>query len=268
LSGGPRYSRDTYTRTVAAADPAGVTNLCHGASHMAARQLILDVTLPAGSGFESFDPGENALAVDSLRALAQGRGETQIYLYGESGSGKSHLLQAVCHESSSQGRRAAYLPPSLLVDAGARVLDGLESLAVVCLDGVGGLAGTADGETALFNLINRARTMGTQLVLSDRLPPRGLPTALADLASRLVWGPVYQLIPLGDAAKCAVLMDRAQRRGFELPREVGEYLLRTCPRDLSSLLEQLGRLERASLSNQRRVTLRFARSVLEAEERI
>lgn len=235
---------------------------------MAARQLILDVTLPEESAFEGFHPGENALAVDSLRALAHGRGETQIYLYGEAGSGKTHLLQAVCHEAASQGRRAAYLPDALLARAGAGVLDGLESLEMVCLDGVGGLAGTADGETALFNLINRARAMGTQLVLSDRLPPRGLPTALADLASRLVWGPVYQLIPLGDAAKCAVLVDRAQRRGFELPREVAEYLLRTCPRDLSSLLEQLGRLERASLSTQRRVTLRFARSVLEDGERV
>jgi DnaA-homolog protein len=235
---------------------------------LAARQLILDVTLPEGSAFESFHTGENALAVDSLRALALGRGETQIYLYGEAGSGKTHLLQAVCHEAASQGRRAAYLPHALLTRAGVQVLDGLESLEVVCLDGVGGLAGTADGETALFNLINCARSMGTQLVLSDRLPPRGLPTALADLASRLVWGPVYQLIPLGDAAKCAVLVDRAQRRGFELPREVAEYLLRTCPRDLSSLLEQLGRLERASLSNQRRVTLRFARSVLETGERV
>jgi DnaA-homolog protein len=235
---------------------------------LAARQLILDVTLPEGSAFESFHTGENALAVDSLRALALGRGETQIYLYGEAGSGKTHLLQAVCHEAASQGRRAAYLPHALLTRAGVQVLDGLESLELVCLDGVGGLAGTADGETALFNLINCARSMGTQLVLSDRLPPRGLPTALADLASRLVWGPVYQLIPLGDAAKCAVLVDRAQRRGFELPREVAEYLLRTCPRDLSSLLEQLGRLERASLSNQRRVTLRFARSVLETGERV
>lgn len=226
-----------------------------------ARQFILDVTLAEESDFEGFRGADNGLVVDTLRALAQGCGERQVYLYGDAGSGKTHLLQAVCHEVSQRGRRAAYLPPELLASAGARSMEGFDALDVVCLDGVGGLCGTPQGEAALFNLINAARARDAALVLSDRRPPRALPAALSDLASRLVWGPVFQLVPLSDADKCGVLMERADRHGFELPREVAEYLLRTCQRDLGSLFAELDRLERASLRQQRKVTLPFARSV-------
>jgi DnaA-homolog protein len=231
-----------------------------------ARQFVLDVTLPEGSDFEGFHPGANALALDGLRDLARGCGELQIYVYGETGTGKTHLLQAVCHEAAQQGRRAAYLPQVLLAGAGARSLDGLDALDVVCLDGIGVLCGSPEGETALFNLINEARARGTQLVLSDRQSPRALCARLSDLASRLVWGPVFQLAPMDDDAKCALLVAWARRRGFELPREVGDYLLRTCPRDLPSLLAQVRRLERESLGQQRRVTLPFARAVIQTGE--
>jgi DnaA-homolog protein len=226
-----------------------------------ARQLILDVTLPEGSDFDSFRPGANALLVDTLLALAGGQGERQVYVYGEAGSGKTHLLQAVCHEAARHGRRAAYLPPEMLAGT-VGVLEGLDSLDVVCLDGVGPLCGSAGRETALFNLINDARAAGTRLVLCDRRPPRALSPALPDTASRLVWGPVFQLMPLDDEAKRRVLMDRARARGFELPSDVAEFLLRTASRDLPSLLGQLQRLELASLRRQRRVTLPFARAVL------
>jgi len=229
-----------------------------------ARQLTLDVTLPDGSGFDSFYPGANALAVESLRLLAMGEGEAQVYLYGEPGSGKTHLLQAACHEAGRQGRRAAYLSPSVLAGAGPLALEGMESLDLVCLDGIATLLGRVPGETALFNLINAARLRGSCLVLADEASPRGLAVGLPDLASRLVWGPVFQLQPLDDAAKCAVLQERARRRGFDLPEEVGAYLLRTCSRDLSTLMTQLQRLEQASLSDQRRLTLPFARRVLGA----
>ncbi|OOG25907.1 DnaA regulatory inactivator Hda [Thioalkalivibrio denitrificans] len=229
-----------------------------------ARQFVLDVALTEGSDFESYRVGANALAVESLRALARGEGERQVYLYGEAGTGKTHLLQAVCHEAAGQGRRAAYLPPDMLREAASGSLEGLAGLDVVCLDGVGLLCGSPAGETALFNLVNEARAGGARLVLCDRRAPRALSPGLADMASRLVWGPVFQLAPLGDGEKREVLLDRARRRGFGLPGDVADYLLRTSSRDLASLLDALERLGQASLREHRRVTLPFAREVLRA----
>lgn len=229
---------------------------------MQARQLTLDVTLPDGSDFDAFHAGANGLALDSLRALARGEGERQLYLYGEPGSGKTHLLQAACHEASLWGRRAAYLPAFLLRQGGAHALEGLDQLDLVCLDGISALVGCVETETGLFNLINASRCRDTRLVLADTHAPRALSAALPDLGSRLVWGPVFQLQPLDDAGKRVVLVERARRRGFELPGEVGEFLLRTCARDLATLMVQLERLEQASLRDQRRVTLPFARAVL------
>ncbi|MFN2349176.1 MAG: DnaA regulatory inactivator Hda, partial [Thioalkalivibrio sp.] len=119
-----------------------------------------------------------------------------------------------------------------------------------------------------FNLINAARLRGSCLVLADEASPRRLSVGLPDLASRLVWGPVFQLQTLDDVAKCAVLQERARRRGFDLPEDVGVFLLRTCSRDLASLMVQLERLEQASLREQRRVTLPFARVALGGESRM
>lgn len=226
------------------------------------RQFVLDVTLPEESGFASFVAGENAVLVSTLRDLARGHGENQVYLFGEQGTGKTHLLQAVCHEAADHGLRAAYLPPQLLVGAGAGSLEGLENLDVVCLDGIGTLCGRPDRETALFNLINNARLRNTRMVLSDRQPPRALSAGLPDMLSRLVWGPVFQVFSLDDSGRLRVLMERARHRGFQLPEEVARYLLNTSARDLGSLLRCLGSLETASLRDHRLVTLPFARSVL------
>ncbi|MDE2089589.1 MAG: hypothetical protein KGJ12_06170, partial [Gammaproteobacteria bacterium] len=96
-----------------------------------------------------------------------------------------------------------------------------------------------------------------------RSPPAELGLRLPDLVSRLGGGPVYALRALDDEAKLAALRLRAMGRGFELPEEVGRYLLRRCPRELGALFNLLDRLDRASLAAQRRLTIPFIKTVLD-----
>jgi len=230
--------------------------------HSVARQLPLGISLRPGASFDTFHRGSNELVVAILRCMAEGGGEPQAWLAGGAGLGKSHLLQAACHAAAACGRRPAYLP--LSDESGLRpdMLEGLEALDLVCLDGIESIAGRADWELALFGLINAARSAGTRLVFAGRKTPAQLEIELADLASRLAWGAVLRLTPLDDAQKRDALRARAKALGLDLPAAAVDYLQRHYGRDLAGQFERLERLDRASLAAGRRLTVPFIKEVL------
>ena len=229
-----------------------------------ARQLVLDVGLHDGQVFDAFIPGDNAALVATLQAQARGTGDSQVFVFGANGSGKSHLLQAACHEANRAGLTASYLPLAEMPGMGAGVLEGLEYVDLVCIDDLQMAVGDEAWERGLFNLVNASRAAGNRIAFAAVDAPAMLKVSLPDLASRLAWGAVFRLLPLQDDDKLVVLRHRAERRGFELPEEVGRYLLRNCPRDLGSLLNLLDRIEHATLAEQRRVTVPFIKQLLES----
>ncbi len=218
-------------------------------------QLPLRIGLRDNATLANFYPGDNAVLIHTLQQTT----EPFIYVWGGAGSGKSHLLQALCHAETT----AAYLPLGELRGFGPAVLDGLEAMSLVCVDDLQAVAADPGWEVALFHLYNRVREEGGRLVAAATLSPAALPVALPDLKSRLVWGPVFQLMPLDDAGKLAALQLRARARGLELSDEVGGYLLRRIPRDMHALFALLDRLDHASLAAQRRLTIPFVRDLLD-----
>jgi DnaA family protein len=220
-------------------------------------QLPLRIGLRDSATFANFYPGANTGA---CHVLQQSR-EPFIYLWGASGSGKSHLLQAACHEATADGGQAIYLPldePGIALS----MLDGLENMALVCLDGLETVAGNREWETALFHLYNRLRDSGNRLLAAGNASPAALGLGLPDLVSRLGWGPVFQLQPLADEDKAAALRLRAINRGMEMPPEVAIYLLQRVPRDMHALFALLERLDESSLAAQRKLTIPFVRQFL------
>ncbi len=225
-------------------------------------QLPLGLTLKDSATFANFIAGPHSEAVLALQACAQGQGEAFIYLAGAAGTGKTHLLQAACHEAAQAGGTVAYLPLQRAAEFTAAVLEGLERMALVCLDDVQSVSGQADWERALFVLFNGLRDSGGRLIVSATRKPAQLGLALPDLASRLGWGVTYVLQELDDSDKLEALRLRALARGFELPDEVGRYLLLRLPRDMHALFAVLDRLDYASLVAQRRLTVPFIKSIL------
>ncbi len=176
------------------------------------------------------------------------------------GSGKSHLLQACCHLT---GESALYLPlAEFAAYAPDEVLAGVETLALVALDDLDAVVGKDDWETALFDFYNRARECGCRLVIAAKDTPRNLDVLLPDLRSRLSWGVVYQLQTASDEQKRAILRFRAQRRGLQMSEEVVAYIMARAHRDLGQLLEVLDQLDRASLVQQRALSIPFIRQTL------
>ncbi len=221
-------------------------------------QLPLDLSLREEADFATFYPGPNREAVAAARAMARAP-EGSLYLWGREGVGKTHLLCALCKEAARLGRTAAYLP---LGHAGLEppVMEGLSGYGIVCVDDLERRAGDRAWEEGLFRLYNERRGQG--LVLAARASPRQVGMGLPDLASRLASGTVWALHPLGDEERLAALRLRAASRGLDLPLEVGRFLLRRYPRGMSALCEALDRLDEASLSAKRRLTLPFVRAVL------
>lgn len=224
-------------------------------------QLPLSIGLRDGASFANYFPGPNREAVQALQEIANA-GQQFIYLWGAPGTGKTHLLHAVCQSISSQGATSSYLPLSDAGEISPDLLIGLEQLALVCIDDIQVIAARPEWEAALFHLYNRILETDTCLVISGRTTPRESGLNLADLSSRLVWGLVLQLHTLNDEEKIAALSLRAKGRGIELPEDVARFLLRRCSRDMPGLFELLQRLDLASLTEQRRLTIPFVRELI------
>jgi DnaA family protein len=225
-------------------------------------QLPLGFTWRYGIRFDDFVTGTHAALLHCLRDCAAGHGEQFVYLWGGEAAGKSHLLQAACQAAAERGATVAYLPLADLAAYGPEIFEGLESLALVCVDDLQTVLGRPEWEEALFHFYNRLRAAQTALVAAGDSSPAALQMGLADLRSRLAWGPVFRLDELSDAEKISALQLRAKVRGFELPNEVAQFLIRRSPRDMTSLFALLDRLDRESLAQQRRLTIPFVRTLI------
>jgi DnaA-homolog protein len=196
------------------------------------RQLALQISPPPQPSLENFIAGSNQELLARLRALRDGQpGESIVYLWGDAGSGKSHLLAASARD-------------------GLVVADDVERL-------------DEHQQISLFNAINEARDSGGAVLAAGHAPPAQL-ALREDLKSRLAWGLVYQLKALSDDERSAFLRAEAARRGMQLPEEVIAYLLARIRRDMRSLNAVLDRLDRVSLELKRPITLPLARDALKS----
>jgi DnaA family protein len=226
-------------------------------------QLALNLRLRDGSALDNFYPAGNEEVVDRLRDFlgdSPGSGPSAFFIWGENASGKSHLLQSACRLVHGRQQLPLYVPfsepglqPVLLQEA--------EQAFLISLDDLDRIAGVAAWESALFALYELARSTGTKLLASGNAPPTRLGLKMPELATRLAWGPVYQLHSLTDVEKLAAVQLRARNRGFDVTPDVANYILRRYPRDLNSLFGLLERIDVASLASQRRVTIPFLREL-------
>ena len=216
------------------------------------RQLILDIRPDAPHTFENFLVGPNAEAVETLHrctdAATAFSGEHVLYFWGESGVGKTHLLQ-----SWSARAEAPYFG-----HADSNIADDIQPFFAV--DVVEQLSTV--NQTHLFSLLNDARELGGRVIISGTLPPAQLPIR-TDLATRIAQGLVFRLLPLSDGDKRQAIHLRAEARGMTLNDEILRYMLTHCRRDLPHLLATIDELDDLSLSRKRAPTVVLLRDMLQ-----
>ena len=190
-------------------------------------------------------------------------GMSFIYLWGEKGLGKSHLLIACAERVQQHGQKVIYQSlAELMQTAEAEILQSIENIDLFCLDDIDVIAGHKDWEEALFHCFNRLKLAGSKLLISSHTSPTNISLTLPDLRSRLATGLVYQLPAMSDEDKQQALMVQAQSRGLTLDEGVAQHLLRHYGRDMTSLMSVLQKLDNASLAEKRRITIPFVRQVL------
>ncbi len=226
-------------------------------------QLALNVRLRDSSAFTNFLPARNAEAVERAIAFVAGTPARQLpavlFLWGEPGVGKTHLLEAACHAVQARGARGVYLPLAEAAQLAPSLLEDLEQTTLVCIDDLDAVAGQPLWEAALFALYERAQTSGARFLIAAAANPRHLGLIMPELRTRLGSGWVYHLSTLTDEEKLSALRLRARQRGLELPDDVAAYILARYARDTHALFVLLERLDHAALAAQRRLTIPFVR---------
>jgi DnaA-homolog protein len=230
------------------------------------KQIALDIGLASGPSLTNFFPGANEEAVRHLELwVGPGsksasshsplpRSPVPTYLWGQSGSGKSHLLKAVNEALREQGAGVGWLDAGMLEPP---VFN--EAWAMVLLDDVH--LYTAVQQHAAFNWFVNAQTLQRGVLASGDRPPADL-LLRDDLRSRLGWGHVFGLQVLSESERRAVLRQAADDRGVFLGDEVMDFMLTRFSRDLGSLMELLDLLDGYALQTQRAVTVPLIKSMM------
>ncbi|MGD9021867.1 MAG: DnaA regulatory inactivator Hda [Lysobacterales bacterium] len=224
-------------------------------------QIPLPLAPRRDSSFKDFVPGPNAAVVESLRGMLDESG-AHTFLHGDAGSGKTHLLNALCLETRERGGRAYYLALKRLPEDAAAALQGVEDLDLVCVDDLHLVAGDSVWEEALFHGFNRIRETGGRLLASSRKRLSALDIRLPDLASRLAWGLQLSLKPLADTDKLIVISRHSEALGLGLGEDVQQYLIKHSERSVATLVGTVERLQQVALTHKRRITIPLAREVL------
>ena len=205
------------------------------------RQLQLDIEPQLDARISDFSgPGWGAI-VDATRQLHAGL-ISRLYVYGGAGTGKSHLLSAICDSYLELGRSAIKVSLLELLNAPIEAITSLEYYELIVLDDIDAMGGIPHWQKAVFHLMNNHHG---QLVFSSRVAPIELQLELPDLQSRFTQA-VSVKVPSGESYidRQTLLQSVMSRRGIQFDQQIIDYLLNYGPHQASVLLQILARLEK------------------------
>ena len=192
-------------------------------------QLLLNIHPPGKKTLGNFVAGNNQECLDVLIRFIQTNNHQFIYLWGESGSGKSHLAEAIN-------------------DFGVTVIQDVDTF-------------NEEQQIQTFNLFNEHKAAQRKMLLTGANAPNHMGLR-DDLSSRLSWCLVYQLKGLTDIEKMLALEHHATEKGMTLNLKVIDYCMRHLKRDLPSLIATLDALDEWSLKTKKPVTIPLLKELI------
>lgn len=234
------------------------------------QQTIIPIDIEGDTSLESFYSNRNQPLIAQLKNLLAGtRAKRVLYLWGESGSGKTHLLNAFCTVAQKAGMKSLYV--SLKQESGQHGGQSgwrLEKLSVVdkntlvCIDDLQQIVDSEPGQKQIFSLYERISSGIGAVVVSGTSPLNAIGIALKDLESRLSSGGTFNIYALNDDEKRSALKLRAAQRGFALDDNVVCFIMSRYQRDTKSLFSLLDKLDSASLQKHRKITIPFVKTLI------
>jgi chromosomal replication initiator protein len=242
---------------------------------------------PAGPGlklhpdytFDNFVVGpSNRLAHASCVAVSHSPGNTYnpLFIYGNSGLGKTHLLQAVCFEArrDSDGAVIQFLSCEDFVNRFIRAIEegnlpGFQSqfrtVDMLVIDDVQFLREREHSQEEFFHTFNALYNNGKQIILSADSPPVQIPSLEDRLISRFNWGLVAGIDPPSYETRIAIVQKKARLRGLSISDEIAEYVARKVQANIRELEGALTSIYAVATTNGQEITLELARIALEGQ---
>lgn len=228
------------------------------------QQLTLNLLLKDYATFSNFVIGDNANIVKILIDFRLNSGGEILYLYGGSGSGKSHLLNAMCQDFDTHAKKPIYFSFEDGIKYSPTIIDNFSCFDLICLDDVDLICGNLPWEEQLFHCLNQVVIKKKKIVFTAKTTPQLLPLALPDLKSRLLGGGlIFGLKQLDDEGKRLALKLRAEFRGLKLDDSGINFLMNRYNRHSKSLFALLSTLDKASLIAKKKLTIPFIKQVLD-----
>lgn len=233
---------------------------------MLVTQLTIDFAVDNDATFANFYSIGNEALVSQLNAFVEQdtaqASESLFYMHSSSGTGKTHLLHALCQAASEQKLNCQYLPMKAFCSYDTEVTLGMEQADILCIDDIDAIKLFPDWQQAIFDLINRVLEQGNKIIFCAKQPAADVGFSLPDLLSRLQWGQIWRIMPLDEEGQLAMMMFRAKCKGMTLSYDVAKYLHLRLSRDSSSIMQCLERLDKSSLEAQRRLTIPFIKQLM------
>ena len=177
------------------------------------------------------------------------------FLFGATGSGKTHLLTACSNRLSE----SIYLDVHQDPDLSSLPIEQEDNVSFIALDNIEQL--TEEGQQRVFHLCNLARKSKLSMMVSAHSAPAEM-MLRQDLLLRFAHGLVFFVSPLSDDQKMQALKNYVEKCAMPICDEVLSYLLSRTSRNLSSLMQLLELIDRASLISQQKPTLPMVRGLL------
>ena len=220
-------------------------------------QLGLPFSINASFILDDFFGEKNQELVANILTLIKGKASANIFVYGDKGFGKSHLLQGVIIEGLKQDQKSVYL--DLNDDVSSDIFELIGDFQIIALDNVDQC--NQDNEKYIFDLINKLHSTNQMIIFSSRLKPEGL-SVFNDLKTRLSLASIYSLNRLDDHEIQHVIRRKLINKSLKVDQRVIDYLIKNQTRDLKKIVEIIDKLDTFSLEKKRGITVPLVRQML------
>ena len=219
-------------------------------------QLGLPISLNASMLLESFVANKELLRL--INQLFLNEKSSEVYIYGASGQGKTHVLQGAVLKALEIDKNAVYIDCSDPFPD--YILDFVDQIDFICFDNVHSIL--RENQEIFFDLYNRARQAQIFILVSGNTLPSDL-EVMKDLKTRLSLAVVYKLEELSDELTMSVIDSQMSQRNLSVNSNVYEYLFKSYSRDLKLLLSTMNDLDKASLQAKKPISIPFVKKFLE-----
>jgi len=218
-------------------------------------QLGLPITLDSKMLLENLVGNQQLL--DFINQLYFQDHSAEIYVYGETGKGKTHLLQGAISRALAKKKNGMYIDCNEPMPE--HVIDYIDQLDWIGIDNINQI--DSQQQHLFFDLYNRAKLSEISIIVSGPTAPSSL-SIMKDLKTRLGLATVFELEELNDDLTKEVLKNQMNERNLTIETKVYEYLFKHYSRNLNILISSINLLDRASLQSKQGITIPFVKKTL------